>query len=94
MTQTQFKLDTTDFEEAWRMYSERAMGEYSPMHMAHFRHLFMSGGAMAVGVLSNRLSNLPGTVEPGDMVKALVDTIAESIAELELKTDSTMKGNA
>lgn len=89
-----FKLDTTDFEEAWRMYASRSMGEYNDMQMVHFRQLFMSGGAMAIGVLSNRLSQLPGTVEPGEMVKALIDTIAQSMADLEQKTGITHKGKA
>lgn len=95
-----FALDTTDFEEAWRMYVTQAMtdAEGAPIYDENwrraFRQVFMSGGAMAIGVLSNRLAQLPGTVEPGDMVKALIDTIAGALAELETKTGSGMKGNA
>jgi len=89
-----FNLDTTSFEEAWEMYISRSPVDHGEKELAIMRHLFMSGGAMALGVLSNRLSKLPGTVEPGDMVKALIDTIAESIAEVELKTGITQKGSA
>jgi hypothetical protein len=95
-----FALDTTDFEEAWRMYVTQAMtdAEGAPIYDENwrraFRQVFMSGGAMAIGVLSNRLSKLPGTVEPGEMVKALIDSIAAAMAELEVKTDTGMKGNA
>lgn len=95
-----FKLDTTEFDEAWRMYSRQAMTDvegapiYDENWMRQFRQVFMSGGAMAIGVLSNRLAQLPGTVEPGDMVKALIDTIAAALAELENKTGAGPKGNA
>lgn len=88
----QFKLDTTAFDEAWRMYVKRMMCDtdgapiYDERWMEAFRTVFMSGGAMAIAVLSNRLAQLPGTVEPGDMVKALIDTIAAAMAELETKT--------
>lgn len=96
----QFKLDTTEFDEAWRMYCRQAMTDadgapiYDENWQRAFRQVFMSGGAMAIGVLSNRLAQLPGQVEPGDMVKALIDTIAGALAELETKTGSGMKGNA
>jgi hypothetical protein len=97
-----FKLDTTEFDEAWRMYVATAMSDmdgapiYNDKWQAAFRQVFMSGGAMAIAVLSNRLAQLPGTVEPGDMVKALIDTIASAMAELETKTgaSSVVKGNA
>ncbi len=95
-----FKLETTDFEEAWEMYSRRVATDvdgaptYSEEWMRHFRQIFFAGGAMAIGVLSNRLANLPGTVEPGDMVKALIDTIAAAAAEAEQKTGAEIKGNA
>jgi hypothetical protein len=95
-----FKLDTTEFDEAWRMYVTQAMTDadgapiYDENWTRAFRQVFMSGGAMAIGVLSNRLAQLPGTVEPGDMVKALIDTIAGALAELEHKTGTDTKGNA
>lgn len=96
----QFALDTTDFEEAWRMYSRTAMTDadgapiYDENWMRAFRQVFMSGGAMAIGVLSNRLSKLPGTTEPGNMIQALIDTIAGAQADLESKTGAGHKGTA
>lgn len=100
MTETQLKLDTTSFVEAWRMYQSQVMTDldgapiYSPNLEDAFRKVFLSGGAMAIAVLSNRLAELPGTVEPGDMVKALIDTIAGAMAELEKATGAGIKGNA
>lgn len=96
----QFKLDTTSFEEAWRMYRQQVMTDadgaptYNEFWEQAFQRVFLSGGAMAIAVLSNRLAELPGTVEPGDMVKALIDTIASALAELERSTGAGTKGNA
>jgi len=95
-----FQLDTTEFDEAWRMYVTTAMSDvdgapiYDENWQKVFRQVFMAGGAMAVGVLSNRLAKLPGTVEPGELVKSLIDTIAAALAELETKTGAGPKGNA
>lgn len=100
MTEHQLKLDTTSFSEAWQMYESQVMTTidgkrlYTPNMEQAFRKVFLSGGAMAIAVLSNRLAELPGTVEPGDMVKALIDTIAGAMAELEKSTGAGIQGNA
>lgn len=95
-----FQLHTTDFEEAWEMYSGHSLTDvegapvYNELWMRNFRQVFMAGGAMSIGVLSNRLSKLPGTVEPSQMIQALIDTLHQSLAELEKKTGIHHKGSA
>lgn len=73
-----------DFEEAWLKFEDKQT-EIPENIQKVLRGVFMAGGYAAVGVLTNRLSALPGAVEPGDMVKALIDTIQVAMAELEVK---------
>jgi hypothetical protein len=74
----------TDFEEAWLKFEDKQT-EIPENIQKVLRGVFMAGGYAAVGVLTNRLTALPGAVEPGDMVKALIDTIQVAMAELEVK---------
>ena len=83
----QFNLDTTDFEDAWDMYQKRLGSDESiELRPEQIRRIFFSGGALAIGILSNRLAKLPGAIEPGELVQGLINTISESLAELEKKT--------
>lgn len=82
--------DLVDFEEAWKLFEQRHAEVPDGVYTA-LRGVFMSGGYAAVGVLSNRLAKLPGTVEPGDMVKALINTIEVAAAQLEVEANRDFK---
>lgn len=78
----------TDFEIAWNAFEQQ--GEFTPEANRAIRGIYMAGGYAAVSVLSNRLAKLPGTVDPGDMVKELINTIEVAIAELERKANEDL----
>lgn len=75
-----------DFEEAWKMFEDQRVDVPENVRKA-LHGVFMAGGYAAVGVLTNRLSKLPGTTEPGAMVEALIASITMAMAELEVKAN-------
>ena len=84
-------LDSTlDFDEAFEVFNQQTVDLPEDVRNM-IRGVFMSGGFAAIGVLSNRLSKLPGTTDPGDMVKALINTIQVASAELEQKANEHME---
>lgn len=78
-------------EEAWKMFEKSGAFNTDAKIKTAIRGIFMCGGYAAVGVLSNRLSELPGTTDPGEMVKALINTIQVAFAELEMKANDGME---
>ena len=79
-------LDCTDFEETWKVF-EQQNADVPPEVVKNIRGIFMSGGFAAVGMTMNRMSKLPGTVDPSDMIKELINTWQVAMAELELKAN-------
>ena len=77
--------NSTDFEDAWKIFTSKHSGELDDETMAILKSAFFSGAYGGIGVLSNRLAKLPGAVEPQDMVKDLINTIQGAATELEKK---------
>lgn len=78
--------DCTDFEETWKVFEQQNVN-VPPEVVKSIRGIFMSGGYAAIGVTMNRMSELPGTVDPSDMIKELINTWQIALAELELKAN-------
>jgi len=70
------------FEELWDIYGGRHSSVIDPDVMDIVKQSFYAGSLAGVTVTTNRIAELPGSVEASQMMQAVSQTLAEALTEL------------